>query len=207
MDFDRVAPYYRRLERLTMGRVQEEARVHWLPEVGGARQGLLVGEGDGHFLEAALRACPEARFTVVEPSARMLELARRTAGAATRIEFVQAALPDWRPAAGRFDLIVTNFFFDCFNGEEVQRLIPAIARGAAAECTWLVAEYAAALSWRQRVLLAGAYAFFRWTAGVRAHGVPPYAALMEAQGFRLLGEQRFGREMVAAQRWIRPPTK
>lgn len=205
MNFDRVAPFYAKLERLTVGGLQQRARVHLLSEASTARRALLVGEGDGRFLSAALTACPQAHFTVLDASARMLDLARRAAAANNdRVEFIHATLPDWQPAAAdAYDLLVTNFFFDCFTPAELAPVVAALSRAAASECTWLVAEFAPARNWRTRTLLALAYAFFRQTAGVRARAVPEHSGLMKTHGFRLLREESMSRGLITTQLWRR----
>lgn len=223
MNFDRIAPFYAALERLTVGNLQQRARERFLPEVRSARRVLLVGEGDGRFLAAALTACPQAHFTVIEASACMLDLARRRSSAVgerststddragarphpgtDRVAFVHAALPDWQPAsAGAFDLVVTNFFFDCFTPVELAPIVASLSDAAAPACTWLVAEFAPARSWRSRALLALAYSFFRLTAGVRARSVPDHSGLMKAHGFRLLREESMSRGLITTQLWCR----
>lgn len=203
MNFDRIAPFYAVLEGLTVGRLQQRARVHFLPTVTSARRALLAGEGDGRFLAAALAACPTTRFTVIEASARMLERARHAAGGSKRVEFVHARLPEWEPPAAAYDLVVTNFFFDCFPQTELAPVVAALAHAAAPRADWLVADFRPARSLRQRVLLGLAYAFFRRAAGVSARVVPEHVGLMKAHGFRLLRELPLSAGLLAAEHWHR----
>jgi hypothetical protein len=64
VSFDAIAPHYRRLEYLLVGRKLDGARTALLREAGHCRNVLIAGEGDGRFLVACGAALPEARFTI-----------------------------------------------------------------------------------------------------------------------------------------------
>ena len=53
MNCDLIAPHYWWIERLGMGRTLERRRRWFLPEIGNARRALVLGDGDGRFLEAS----------------------------------------------------------------------------------------------------------------------------------------------------------
>ena len=82
------------LHRMTTLLLGERAR--------GAADILVVGAGGGLELRAMAEARTDWRFTGVDPSAAMLDIARQTAGAfADRIELLQGVAADASP--GPFD--------------------------------------------------------------------------------------------------------
>jgi hypothetical protein len=184
VNFDRLAPHYRWLEKLTMGRALHQCRVAWLDSVSAARDVLIVGEGDGRFLSECGRRLPGARLTVVDGSVAMLTRAQqRWPGA----EFIHAELPAWKPPEGRFDLIVTHFFLDCFPPEDLREVVASLGDAAQGKAQWLLADFREPergfARMRARVLLTAAYGFFRLSAGLRAKCLTPPDPLLSANGF------------------------
>ena len=114
MDCDRIARAYRWIEYLSFGRELERRRFRHIPHVADACHALILGGGDGRFLARLMRQNPRARAEYVDCSPRMLSLARSRAGG----DRVSYRLSDARAlplAPESFDLIVTNFFLDCFD--------------------------------------------------------------------------------------------
>src|SRR5258708_18551693 len=111
MSFDRLAPHYRWMEWLLAGRKLQRCRTAYLRRIDCPREVLLLGEGNGRFLEALLLAHPRARVTCVDASAAMLDRARHRAAASgcgvSAVTFVHAAVLNWIPPSRPFDLIVS----------------------------------------------------------------------------------------------------
>lgn len=117
MSFDRIAPHYTWMEKVLAGGRLQRCPVTWLDALAGCETILIAGVGHGHFLQRCAERFPAAKITSVDASAGMLRHAKRRARGASRperLDFVHARLPEWRPAAGQFDAIVTHFFLDCF---------------------------------------------------------------------------------------------
>jgi len=85
MSFDSLAAHYRWMEWLLAGRKLQRCRTAFLRRINPPREVLLLGEGNGRFLEALLQAHPQARVTCVDASAAMLERARARMAAAAGI--------------------------------------------------------------------------------------------------------------------------
>ena len=83
-------------------------------EITDARRVLVLGEGDGRFLAAFLAANRGAGVDVVDASAGMIALARRRVAGDERVRWHLADGRRFEPPAAAFDLIVTNFWLDCF---------------------------------------------------------------------------------------------
>ena len=193
MSFDLLAPHYRWMEAVLAGSKLQRCRTAFIDEVQDARHALIVGEGNGRFLSALLRANPSVRVLCVDGSARMLERARQRLGhqelGIRDVTFVQADMTNWSPPCAGFDLIVTHFFLDCFRPEQLDAIVARITRTAAPHARWLIADFcepACGLArWRARFMLALMYWFFRVTTGLPARRLTPPDLFLERHGFHL----------------------
>jgi ubiquinone/menaquinone biosynthesis C-methylase UbiE len=198
MNFDRIAPHYRWIEMLCAGPLLQRCRTAFLGELPSPRHALIVGEGNGRFLVNFLRIHPEARVTCVEASAEMLRLARarlRASGLDSRgVEFLHADILTWTPPSSRpFDLLVTHFFLDCFQSDQLTRVIARLAAASAPEARWLVADFREPASgfakWRARAIIQSLYFFFRRVARLSATRLTPPDPFLARHGF-VLRERR-----------------
>jgi ubiquinone/menaquinone biosynthesis C-methylase UbiE len=182
MQIDRFAPWYRWVEYAAFGRALERRRFAFLHRLAGARQILILGEGDGRMLQRLLRVAPQAQIDVIETSAAMIDLARRRAVDSPRVSFRlgdarRVPFPD-----SPYDAVVTMFFLDCFDEAELRALIPKIERAMAPRAMWIVSEFAIpAHGWRRlhaMVWIWIMYRFFGAVSGLRVRALPPIERLL-----------------------------
>lgn len=209
MSFDTLAPYYRSMEFVMAGGLLQRCRTSFLAETANSRRALLLGEGPGRFLVELLWSNPRVEVTCVERSPRMIEEARCRLGESelARVQFVQADALTWRPPDKQYDLVVTNFFLDCFRPEELAALVSKIAANATADALWLLADFREPESgwrrWRGRAVLALMYGFFRVAAGLSASRLTPPDGFLEAGGFRLAARRLANFGLAHADLWQR----
>ena len=210
MSFDRLAPHYRWMETFLAGGLLQRCRRRWLPEVRDSRRVLLVGEGNGRMIEACATALPECHFTVLDQSEAMLVQARRrwqSAGGRQDVVYERADLREWRPHGVGYDLVVTNFFLDCFNADELAGVITNISAAASPRGRWLLADFSVPPSgWRRvraRAVLALAYGYFRLTTGISARHITAPDGLLGAEGFALKRRAWFNHGLLHADLWAR----
>ncbi len=194
MSFDTLAPHYRWMEWLLAGEKLQRCRVAFLQEVQHAHNVLLLGEGNGRFLSSFAQVNCSARITVVDASEGMLQQARRRVTKLApkdsgRINFVHANAVTWSPPAAQFDLIVTNFFFDCFRADQLAVLVPRLASGAAPNAQWLVSDFRIPsrgfAHWRARWIVAVMYRFFRIVTKLPATSLTSIDPLLRSENFEL----------------------
>ena len=210
MSFDRLAPHYRWMEAVLAGGLLQRCRTHWLTEVRESRRALLVGEGNGRTLEACANALPKCHFTVLDQSEAMLAQARRRwekTGGKQKVVFQHADLRDWRTAEMDFDLVITNFFLDCFTPEELARVIANLGAAASTHARWLLADFCVPASgWRRfraQAVLALAYGFFRMATKISAKQIVSPEAGLGAMGFALHQRAWFNHGLLHADLWVR----
>lgn len=211
MSFDLLAPHYRWMEAILAGNKLQQCRVHWLESVRDCRRVLLVGEGNGRFLEACATAMPRAHFTVIDASAEMLRQAERrwkeAGGKSDRAKFMQATLPGLKLPEENFDLIVTNCFLDCFTPEQLQQVVPEIAACASNSAIWIVTDFAVPkhgiAKLRAKAVLHAAYTFFRLTTRINAREICPPDSFLANAGFQLKGRVEADAGLLYSAKWQR----
>lgn len=209
MSFDRLAPHYRWMEWVLAGEKLQRCRVIWLDDVKSAKHALLVGEGHGRFLAECARRFPETRFTCVDASREMLNCAqsvwRKARGNPRQIEFVHAALPDWSPPQNAFDLIVTDFFLDCFSPRKLPDVIAKLSAAACPGAHWLIADFCVpARGWlriRAQIILSLAYSFFRVATNLSASRLTAPDDLLRQHGFQLTKRRISEWGLLHADQW------
>lgn len=211
MNFDRLAPHYPWLETIFAGGLMQRCRTAFLPRTRHCRQALLAGEGTGKFLVELLRQNPDIQVTCVEQSGEMLaQIKARLQQASLEsrsIKFLQMDVLNWNPPARQFDLIVTNFFLDCFRAEQLQRLVRLLADSATENAIWLVADFRLPergwRRWRARLLLTALYLFFRLFTALSASRLTPPEKLLEQAGFALVERRPASLGFAHADHWQR----
>ena len=175
MNFDRLAPFYDLIEALTTGSQMQRGRVAHLAEVNPAKRVLIVGEGNGRFLAACTKNS-ESSYTVIDESPAMLRLAaarwKRAGGNSDQVEFICTNLLDWKPREFNHDLIVSHYFFDCFEAKTIPLLVAKLTSLAAPNARWLFADFyqpdSGLTRIRSKLMLRIAYALFQRLAAVPA---------------------------------------
>ena len=210
MSFDRLAPHYRWMEAVLAGRVMQRCRLAWLGEVRDSRNVLVAGVGLGRFVGHALRVMPEARFTCVDASRAMLDragAAEEKACGAARVQFVHAALPEWKPEPAAHDLIVTHFFLDCFPEPALTEVVARLASGAKTDARWLLADFQmperGLRRLRARMVLSLAYRFFRFITALPASRLFPPDDALRRNGFRMQRTMSANWSLLHSDLWSR----
>jgi ubiquinone/menaquinone biosynthesis C-methylase UbiE len=211
MNFDRLAAHYHWMETFFAGGLMQRGRLTFLPRTLHCHRALLVGEGTGKFLAELLRANPQIQVTCLEHSRGMIEQMRRRLSAkklaGDRVEFQQMDALYWSSPPEKFDLVVTNFFLDCFRAEELQQLVPLLAGATTAEAIWLLADFREPERgwprWRARIILALLYAFFQVATSLSASRLTPPDRFLAGAGFNLIERRLVSFGFVHADLWQR----
>jgi ubiquinone/menaquinone biosynthesis C-methylase UbiE len=182
------------MEYGAFGKELERRRLQFLGQVSDARSILMLGDGDGRFLRAFVERNPNAYVDFVDVSARMLAIAEKRLHAnpqvdGSRVRFWCADACTHPVATRKYDLIVSHFFLDCFDTEEVELLVSRVALAAAPGTRWLISEFrqphSGIAAWGGRLLLAALYGFFKITTGLKTGRLPDYQRVLRGQGFSL----------------------
>ncbi|HIG26738.1 MAG TPA: class I SAM-dependent methyltransferase [Verrucomicrobiales bacterium] len=214
MSFDRLAAVYSYMEYLVFGKDLERCRFRYLDALSDSRSILILGEGDGRFLNRLLRHNEHARVDCVDNSPAMVRKAQAlisTSGDALnlRVKFHRISIDKFNFEPNYYDAVVTHFFLDCFSGDQLSRLISNIGTSANDSCRWLVSDFHYPNSGftriRAKIWIWFLYAFFYYAANlenrilVTAH---PYIA---QSGFQLMDRSHYSMGMLQSSLWQRLP--
>ncbi len=189
MNCDRIARWYRWMEYAAFGGALRKRREAFLFELGNPQKVLVLGDGDGRFLQLFTALYPNARIDAVDVSARMIELAQARAPSAT---FHLADAREFPPA--EYDLVAAHFFFDCFSETELPELI---SRFTAKQ--FLISEFRRT-PWSGPIF-AGLYLFFRIATGLETRRLTDHRPMLERRGFTLDREETALRGLLVSELW------
>jgi SAM-dependent methyltransferase len=190
LNCDFLARWYRWLEYAAFGGALRRRREAFLFELGDPQRVLVLGDGDGRFLQLFTALYPNARIDAIDSSAKMIERAQ------ARAPGVTFHLADARefPFEETYDLAVAHFFFDCFETAELQSLLTRIHANR-----WLVSEFRNT-SWSWPILRA-LYFFFRLTTGLRVTSLPDHRTALSALGYRIEQQQQALGGLLVSELW------
>ena len=200
MNCNSIARWYRWIEYVAFGNSLQQRRTAFLAQVADAQRVLVLGDGDGRFLEKLVEQDPLARIDYVDVCGRMLELARTRAGTGRVIYHQADALEIPLPERG-YDLIVTHFFLDCFDEAGAARLVERAALAACPNARWLISEFRP--TWWSPPLLAGLYLFFRITTGLKTRRLIDHHPLIARYGFRVVRSESAWFGLLTSELWAR----
>jgi tRNA (cmo5U34)-methyltransferase len=208
MNFDRVAPHFKRLEKIVFNNQMQQCRTAHLAALPGLKKVALVGEGDGEFLIELLKHCDCEQIHYIDSSQTMMELARKrlqeySSEALNRVEFFQRdLLTESMPGQG-YDLVVTNFFLDVFNEQSLIESISKVADSCQGGAIWLYADFQISGSKLQQIRaimwLNLMYLFFRIVARIQTRALLDPSAILEKKGFQLKAMSEFGRGLMRSE--------
>ena len=191
-NFDRIAPIYRWGEYLSLGPLLQRTRTGLLNQLGNPHHALVLGDGDGRFLEQLLLRYPQCNAVAADISSAMLGKLRRRClqsvpNAGARLTITQRSALDLDIPSDT-DLIVTHFLLDCFSQHDVDLLITRLTSQLAPGALWLVSDFAlpanALLRPFARLYIASLYAAFRILTGLRVRQLPDPQSALERNGMR-----------------------
>jgi ubiquinone/menaquinone biosynthesis C-methylase UbiE len=206
VNFDSVARMYRWLEYLSFGTYLASCRNAQLAHLTSARRALILGDGDGRFLERLLAVNPELHADVVDSSRSMLALLERRIrpSSAERIRLYLADGLQWDPN-GYYDLIVSHFFLDCFFPNQLEQLFDRVLPHAQPGAQWVVSEFAIPrnplAAFLARGIIASLYRGFGLLTGLPVRALPDYAGSMLRRGWVLQHEHRFLGGLLRSELW------
>ncbi len=206
MSFDHLAPFYQAMETIAAGQKLQRCRIAFLAEIPAPQRVLLAGEGHGRFLPECLRQFPKAKIIVADSSLQMLKIAQAKVTSA-QVEFIHIDLLKWTEPTYKFDLIVTNFFLDCFSKDELVAVITHLSELATPTAEWLIADFEIATTrfarLRCQIIIALLYRFFRRVCGLRARALISPNPELQRVGFMLHRRVTYDWGLLKSEWWRR----
>jgi SAM-dependent methyltransferase len=211
MDYSRIASTYEWLERATFGKKLQCARTAYLDRLVNSlpttANVLIIGDGDGRFLEALLARFPTLSIDYVEPSPAMMALAKKRVACDARVHWINKTIQEWCsnnpsvPDSKQYDLIVTHFVLDSIHPCELTQLTQNVRTRMAPDGRWLLADFDSTVSTLASYIVAGMYVFFYFIAGVRWQKLKKFNPLFESQQLHLHDQKEWMGRLIYSQLW------
>ena len=190
--YNRLARFYRPLEYGLFANQLQRARVALLDALPRVRRARVLGDGDGRFLQALCQSQPHAQIESYDFSPVMLQHQQRRVERVAHRADVDFCCQDARTleagAADR-DLLVCNFFLDCFTAQELQRLLPQWLSGLRPGGLLYVSDFVPVASgwWKYKSALDQSlmHLFFRWQTDLANRRLVDWAGELEGQPLSL----------------------
>lgn len=161
--FNAIAPYYDQLASFIFGKSIANAQTHFLKLVPANAKVLVLGGGTGWWLKHLQQDNPHCEIWFIDASSEMLSGAvKNSVGTLTPIHGTDENIPSIQ-----FDVVITYFFLDMFEGEEIKRVISRIKAALKPEGIWLISDFVNTKFWHRIVLLL-MYRFFKFTCGIHS---------------------------------------
>ncbi|HEY3988724.1 MAG TPA: class I SAM-dependent methyltransferase [Acidobacteriaceae bacterium] len=209
-NFGRLAPLYRWMEYFSFGPYLQQCRVLRLDTMATCRNALIYGDGDGRFLARLAKRVPRMQITAVDVSREMLHHAAQRLPAKARVRFLHADALACEPAAfpeAPFDLIVSHFFLDCFDEEELRMLLARVNAAAADSAIWVVSDFAIprqAIARQAGIFIVhGLYLVFGLLTGLRTRRLPDHGRVMRESGWVFEDRRNLLMGLLLSERWRR----
>lgn len=188
-NYDSIAGYYDVLSRMIFFRSQVKAQIQQLSAIPANSTVLIAGGGTGWILEEIAKVHSSGlSITYIEISSKMLELSKKRAIKGNKVEYIHAAMEDFKPS-GVYDVLITAFFFDNFSAASIQLIFNQLHGLLKSGGKWLFADFyyteKGGKHW-QLLLLKSMYLFFSKISSVEAKTLVNTEHFFEEQRYSIL---------------------
>ena len=184
-DFDTIAPYYDLLGRIFFGRSIIASQSEYLSRIPFRSRILILGGGTGQIIPVLLERKPVI-ITYLEPSEKMLELAKTTVPPQGRVNFVKGSF-EWLKDREIYDVIITPFVLDIFSKSELNRCMDKLTTTLSAQGSWFFADFHISSSRKgfwQAAVVNLMYLFFRLTCNIDADRLLDFDRIFQTNRLR-----------------------
>jgi len=208
MNFDLIAKHYNWMEKIIFRSDLEKVRSMNLALIKNAKAILLLGDGDGRFLEQVSLMGTDAFIVSVDSSAKMIDLSKRKLEkSALNVEFNCTKIEDFQPIESfKPDLIIAHFFLDCFTHDEVKLIIDRVSEWAAVNAKFVISDFSITKKTSfnriyQKMLTKIMIRFFRLFCGISTRFLPNIPKIMTTQGWNCLSQESLKSEFINSWVW------
>jgi ubiquinone/menaquinone biosynthesis C-methylase UbiE len=208
--FDKLAPWYLFLETISFGNQLQQCRISQIAELKEVKNVLILGDGNGRFLESLLKSNCNAEIESLDISRNMIGLANARITPLpnnSQVVFIHTDVFDWNFPKCKYDLIVTNFFLDCFTYSELTNLLEKISLSLKPQGKLIYGDFnvpnSLLIKTLTSLLLYGMYLFFRIFTQISANSLYDPTSLLIENKFILKNEKYYLLSFLKSQLWIK----
>lgn len=206
--FGHLAWAYRWMEYFSFGPYLQQCRRLRIREMVTCRRAMVYGDGDGRFLSQLVRRAPGIKVLAVDASEEMLRRAAQRLPSNAEVRLVKADALTYQAATlpeASFDLIVSHFFLDCFEEDQLTTLLARVNSAAAEGAMWVISEFAIpdrpVAREAGRLVVSALYFAFALLTGLRTRHLPDHGRVMRKAGWRLEERSTLLLGLLTSERW------
>ncbi len=162
---------------------------------------LFIGGGTGTSLKTLVLLQPNVQVDYVEVSEQMSMRAKAQMNFADGINFIN--LPIEKFKGEKYDVIITEFFFDLFTKDKIKQLMPHIMLKLNIDGCWIDTDFRPTTKLAQRVILKMMYLFFNLTVGLKTLSLVDVQKLYPTNSFTLTIEKKYKKGFVTSRLFTR----
>ena len=186
-NFNFISPFYDFMARRFFGTSLQRAQHFHLNKIDSKNTVLILGGGTGQILGGLPKGC---KVTYLDLSSAMIKRAKRKG----RAHFIQADFLN-HSFDQKFDWIVCPFFLDCFNSQNLERVLERIHQLLEEDGRLIVTDFKVS-NWRQRWISMLMVKFFRLVSHLEAMRLLPIQQLISQHGFFQIESRLFRNEFI-----------
>lgn len=180
-DFDFVAPIYDTLSKVVFGKKLDQAQKTFISIIRPSSRVLIVGGGTGGILKWLPTNCA-LKIDYVELSQKMLNKAKAKTSVGNSVEFYAK---DVLEVEGAYDVVVANFFLDCFAHDRLPTAVQKLKDLLSNNGSLMVTDFYPSANRYQKLLLKVMLSFFRLTSRLEASELLDIHGTIKQSGFEV----------------------
>lgn len=199
-EFDFVARHYDRLAKLVFGKAIVNSQLQYLSQIPKSGKILVLGGGTGWWLNNPALQNKNLEIWFVEASKEMIKRAQQNVAAGLSIHFIHGTSLNLNLTA-HFDAVVTFFFLDVFEQNNLKNEIQKIIALAKPGALWLVTDFVHK-SWWHGFLLSLMYRFFGIVSSLSTRTLPDWQGELQRNGIAEKDTAYFYRGFIKASLYV-----
>jgi len=194
-NFDKVAWAYDFLGRLVFGGAIKKSQLSFLDQVEAGDNVLILGGGTGWILSELDNIGTKMNVIYIDASAQMVKRSKKRAPFKNiQVDFIcgtEKDIPDHT-----FDAVITNFFLDVFNKDNLPLVMGAINRHLKRGGLWLFTDFRRNDKYWQKILLKVMHWFFIVGANLESRELKDFSIYFKTLGLTLKRRVLFRGDMI-----------
>ena len=161
---------------------------------------MIIGGGNGRLLKRIIEDFPDAKIDFLEQSPAMIKIAksRLTASQLERVGFIEADIFSFT-STNLYDCIFSPFFLDCFNEQELAKIIDDLSLNLKNQAYWYdidfnLPEFGFARA-RAKLYLKVLYKFFNITTNLKVNHLVNTEAIF-LNNYQILKTKTFSNQLL-----------
>ena len=199
-NFDLIAPYYNRLQKLVFGQQLRIAQSHFFSLIETNSKVLVIGGGTGDFLPSLLSKKPK-QITYIESSLVMLNLAKKNHDNDC-IDWMPKNVLDWKSET-EYDVILLPFVLDLFTENSVDEILRHLIDFLNPKGCFILTDFYYSEKKLSNFLIAFMIRFFGLVSNIKSRRLPDYENSFSKIGFTKKKSEEYLNKMVRTEMFIK----